>query len=306
MTSAWVSTYSGEMELRFEDVSKRFGEATAFEIPSLRIRSGELFTFVGPSGSGKSSVLKVIAGIEPPSSGTLLIGDQALSEQVGDSRGVVLVAAANLLDPGPQEVSLFDDPLCEVEAAERERQRAAFARLHSELRKTFIYATQDQAEALAISDRIAVLHNGQIQQVGTPTEIFDVPANTFVASYFGAPPMNVVTGILEKDGQAVDVGNRAIQLGCMVRDSYARDVSLGIRPEHVRLRSADQPGWRGRVARVDRVGDRTSVEVRVDMASFVAHADSDQPYEPGDIVTIMLSTKHLHVFDVRGSRLETT
>lgn len=293
------------MDLRFNDVRKLFGDTKAFEIPSLEIRSGELFTFVGPSGSGKSSILKVIAGIEQPSSGTVTAGGQVLNDLARESRGVAFVEAADLLDPGSQPISLFDDPLRGAEPADRVRQQTALARLHDDLGTTFVYATEDQAEALTISNRLAVLDDGQIQQVGTPAEIFDAPANAFVASYFGTPPMNVVPGILEKDGQAIEIGNRVVPLNCMVRDSFARDVSLGIRPEHIRLRPADQAGWRGKVARVDRVGAHRLVEVTVDMGSFVARVDDDQTYEPGDVVLITLPPKHMHVFDVRGARLET-
>lgn len=293
------------MELRFNDVSKLFGKRKAFEIPRLEIRSGELFTFIGPPGSGKSSILNVIAGLEPLSSGTLTAGDRILNDLSIESRGVALVASTNYLDPGQQEISLFDDPLQLIESGERARKRDAIKRLHDDLCKTFIYATEDQADALAISDRLAVLNDGRIQQVGTPAEIFEAPTNTFVASYFGAPPMNVVPGILEKDGQAIEIGPRAIQLGCIVRDTYARDVFLGIRPEHVRLRPADQGGWRGTVARVGRVGDDTTVEVTVDMGSFVALQVGEPTHSPGDVVAILLPAMHLHIFDSRGERLET-
>ena len=211
-------------------------------MPSLEIRSGELFTFVGPSGSGKSSILKVIAGVEQPSSGTVAAGGQVLNDLARDSRGVALVEAADVLDPGSQPISLFDDPLRGAEPAERGRQQTALVRLHDDLGTTFVYATEDQAEALAISDRLAVLHDGQIQQVGTPAEIFEVPANAFVASYFGAPPMNVVPGILEKDGQAIQIGNRVVPLKLhgagQLRPRRVAGHSAGARSAPTR-----QPGW---------------------------------------------------------------
>ena len=294
------------MDLRFDGVSKKFGETTAFEIPRLEIRSGELFTFVGPAGCGKSSILNVIAGVEAPSSGTLTAGDRVVNDLPAESRGITLVAATDVLAERSEAISLFDDPLQGLEPAERTERRDALTRHHERVRATFIFTTEDQAEALAISDRLAVLDDGRLQQIGTPAEIYEIPANDFVASYFGAPAMNVVPGILEKDGQAVDIGNRAVPLSRMVRDLSARDVSLGIRPEHVRLSPADQGGWRARVTRVDRVGGRTAVEVAVDMGVFVAVVDADEEasYEPGDAVVIRLPKQHLHVFDVRGHRLE--
>ena len=116
--------------------------------------------------------------------------------------------------------------------------------------------------------------------------------------------MNVVPCILEKDGQAVEIGNRVVPLAGIVRDMYARDVSLGIRPEHVCISPAGDSGWRARVIRVDQIDGRTVVEVGVDMGAFVGVVDDDATYEPSDIVTIKLPTRHLHVFDVRGHRLE--
>lgn len=191
------------MELRFDQASRRFGEQLAFEIPQLAIRSGELFAFVGPANAGKSTVLNVIAGVERLSSGTLTAAGRILNDVPEAERDAVLVPPARLLDPGPQSILLFDDPLRASAAGERDRLLAGLKRLHAARRSTFILATADQAQALALADRLAVMADGRLHQVGSAAEIVDAPATTFVASYFGAPPMNVVPGILEKDGQAV-------------------------------------------------------------------------------------------------------
>ena len=96
--------------------------------------------------------------------------------------------------PGDQPVSLFDDPLVGLDASERSVTREQLKKLHQELGTTFVYATEDQEEALALSDRIAVLHEGQLHQVGTPSAVCDHPRTTAVASFFGSPPMNIVAG----------------------------------------------------------------------------------------------------------------
>lgn len=96
-----------------------------------------------------------------------------------------------------------------------------------------------------------------------------------------------------------------MQLGCIVRDTYARDVFLGIRPEYVRLRPAEQGGWRGKVVRVERLGDDTVVEVAVDLGKFVARTAGPPFCGVGDTVGILLPVRHFHVFDSRGERLET-
>lgn len=292
------------MELRFDHLTKTFGDVTAFDIPALAIESGEFFTFVGPPQSGKSTVLRVIAGLEAPSSGTISAGDRVLNDIQSGDRGVVLVPSGDGLDPGPDRFALFDEPLTEIDGSQRASTIEELKRLHARRGTTFIYATADQGEALALSDRIAVLRDGVVQQIGTPAELFERPANIFVAGFFGSPPMNVVPGILEKDGVAVEIGPRALQLNGTVTEDYARDVFLGVRPERVRLQRDPTTGWRGTVTRVDPVGGAIVVEVRVDGGEFVAREEGDGAYHVGDRVSVAMAPRDLYVFDAPGDRLE--
>ena len=292
------------MQLRFDHVTKRFGDATALDIPSLTIQPGEFFSFVGPAGAGKSTSLRLIAGVEAPSTGTLALGDRVLDSADGVSSDVRVVPTDAVLRPGDQPVSLFDDPLVGLDASERSVTREQLKKLHQELGTTFVYATEDQEEALALSDRIAVLHEGQIHQVGTPSAVCDDPRTTAVASFFGSPPMNIVAGILERDGAAVEIGPRSIQLNGIVEPGQFRDVWLGIRPEHVRLRTGSTAGWKAKVSSVTPIENSTAIAVTVDMGAFVAREDGEVRYKVGDTVLLTLPRKHLHLFDQRGLRLD--
>ncbi len=291
------------MQLRFEHLTKTFGNITAFDIPTLTIESGEIFTFAGPPNSGKSTVLKVIAGVEAPSSGTLTLGDRVINDMDPGARDIVIVTPKGRLDPGAHAVALFDGPTSHIEPSLRASTVEELKRLHAQLGTTFICATADETEALALSDRIAVLKNGAVYQVGTPEDVFERPANIVVARFFGNPPMNVVPGILEKDGAAVEIGPRALQLNGVVTEEYVRDVFLGVRPEHVRLERDPTAGWRGRVTRVESSHTRTVIEVHVDGGDFIAREDRESRYRVGDQVAVTMTPKHLHVFDAPGDRL---
>jgi ABC-type sugar transport system ATPase subunit len=292
------------MQLRFDHVTKQFGDATALDIPSLTIHPGEFFSFVGPAGAGKSTALRLIAGVEAPSAGTLALGDRVLDSADGSSADVRVVPADAVLRPGDQPFSLFDDPLIGLDGSERIETREKLRKLHQELGTTFIYATEDQEEALALSDRIAVLHEGRLHQVGTPSAVFDHPRTTAVASFFGSPPMNVVPGILQKDCVAVEIGPRVVELNGAVVQTYARDVFLGIRPENIRLRTGSTNGWKAAVSSVTPVENGATIEVTVDMGRFVAREEGEVRHQVGDTVLLTLPGKHLHVFDERGVRLD--
>ena len=292
------------MQLRFDHLTKTFGDVTAFDIPALEIESREFFTFVGPVRSGKSTVLNVIAGVEDPSTGTLTAGERVLNEVDSSDRGVVVVSPDSLLDPGPHPFALCDEPTLGLDASQRASIIEQLERVHTTSGTTFIYATADQGEALVLSDRMAVLNAGVVQQVGTPADVVERPHNIVVAAFFGDPPMNVVPGILEKDGVVVEIGPRALQLNGVIAEDYARDVFLGVRPEHVRLQLDPTTGWRGKVTRVESCGTQTTIEVRVDGGDFVAREDGESRYQEGDRVSVAMAPKHLHVFDARGDRLD--
>ena len=184
--------------------------------------------------------------------------------------------------------------------------RRAFVRdlrnLHARpARRTVIYATRDGGDALALADRVAVLDRGRVVQSGTPADVRDRPANEFVAGRFGRPPINLVPAILEKDGQALLVGNRTVSLAGRIAEEFCRDVTAGVRPPHVRLDRAG-PGWRGRVVSREAYEARSLVTVATEGVHLRALVD--EPYEPEEVVVVRIPPERLLVFDDRGVRLE--
>jgi len=136
------------------------------------------------------------------------------------------------------KVFLFDEPLSNLDAKLRTQMRAEIKRLHKRLGVTSIYVTHDQVEAMTLADRIVVMNDGIIEQVGTPMELFNNPANTFVAGFLGSPPMNQMKGTLTESG--AQVGGNVIKINGPVANHAGRDVIVGIRPEHVTLNDEGQ------------------------------------------------------------------
>ena len=292
------------MGLRFDRLTKKFGDVTAFDIPTLTIEPGEFFTFVGPAKSGKSTLLRVIVGTEEPSTGTLMADTVVFNDVPAADRGVATVSFNGSIKPDSCRYVVFDEPtsgLSDVAFRDRidELKRSGLAQ-----DATIILATADQGKALEFSDRMAVLDDGSVQQIGTPSDIFDRPKNIVVAAFFGDPPMNVVPGILEKDGCAVEIGPRAVQLNGLIAEDYARDVFLGVRPEHIQLNPDPTAGWRGKVEAIRSQKGQTTVEVHVDGGEFIAREVEESRYKVGDRVSIAMSARHLQVFDAHGGRLE--
>lgn len=133
------------------------------------------------------------------------------------------------------KVFLFDEPLSNLDAKLRTQMRAEIKRLHNRLGVTSVYVTHDQVEAMTLADRIVVMNDGSIEQVGTPMELFNNPINTFVAGFLGSPPMNQIKGKLTESG--AKIGDTEIKLAGRANAQAGRDVIVGIRPEHVTLKA---------------------------------------------------------------------
>ncbi len=292
------------MRLRFDCLTKKFGDVTAFHIPTLTIEPGEFFTFVGPAKCGKSTLLRVIAGTDEPSTGTLTADTVVLNEVSAADRGVATVLSDGTIKLDLCRYVVFDESTSGLTDTEFMDFIDDLKRRGSAQDMTIILATADQGKALEFSDRMAVLDDGAVQQIGTPTDIFDRPKNIVVAGFFGDPPMNVVPGILEKDGVAVEIGPRAVQLNGLIAEDYARDVFLGIRPEHIRLNPDPTAGWRGKVEAIRSQEGPTMIEVHVDGGEFIVREEGESSYKVGDRVSISMPARHLHVFDAHGGRLE--
>ena len=161
--------------------------------------------------------------------------DRRPADLSGGQRQRVAMGRAIVRHP---KVFLFDEPLSNLDAKLRTQMRAEIKRLHNRLGVTSIYVTHDQVEAMTLADRIVVMNDGRIEQVGTPMELFNNPANTFVAGFLGSPPMNQIKGKLTDTGARI--GEAEIKLNGAMGDHVGRDVIVGIRPEHVTLRSSEK------------------------------------------------------------------
>jgi ABC-type sugar transport system ATPase subunit len=197
----------------------------------------------------------------------------------GERQGVAL-ARAFAADPA---VFLLDEPLSNLDAQLRTKTRAELKRLHAELRRTMVYVTHDQVEALPLGDRIAVLERGVVAQIGTPDEIYRRPADRFVASFVGSPAMNFL---------APEVAAR-LRLGV--------DGDVGVRPEHVHLGEGE---LEGEVVVVEPAGSEGLVHLDVAGTRLVARVRPDELPEVGRRVRVAVRPADVHRFDADGKRVE--
>ncbi|WP_420862027.1 ABC transporter ATP-binding protein [Algirhabdus cladophorae] len=160
--------------------------------------------------------------------------DRRPADLSGGQRQRVAMGRAIVRHP---KVFLFDEPLSNLDAKLRTQMRAEIKRLHNRLGVTSVYVTHDQVEAMTLADRIVVMNDGRIEQVGTPMELFNNPVNTFVAGFLGSPPMNQVKGVLTENG--ANIGGSEIKLPHKLNGQAGRDVIVGIRPEHVTLSAGE-------------------------------------------------------------------
>ena len=291
---------------------------------SLEIADGEFMILVGSSGCGKTTALRMVAGLEKPSSGAIRIGERVVNDVSARDRDIAMVfqnyalyphmtVARNLAYPLRQrriprreitrrvqevaemlsldellkrrpaqlsggqrqrvamgralvrepEVFLLDEPLSNLDAKLRIQMRAELKRLHARLGITTIYVTHDQVEAMTLGDRLAVISDGKLQQLGDPQEVYDHPANVFVAGFIGSPPMNLLRG------RAVDGRLAAGDFVVERPDLPDGDLIVGIRPEALIPTDGAGPSLDFDVAVVEPLGNELIVHgsVTADIAS---------------------------------------
>ena len=210
----------------------------------------------------------------------------------GGQRQRVAIGRALVRDP---DVFLFDEPLSNLDAALRGQTRVEIARLHAQLNTTMIYVTHDQVEAMTLADRIVVFDAGKVMQVGRPMDLYNEPANLFVAGFIGSPGMNFLPG--EARGGTVTVMGQALQSS--VADGA---VTLGVRPEDIVL--SDTAALRGQVGVVERLGGQSLLHVTLpDNHVFIVQQQGDTGIRSGDTVGLDLAASRVHVFDAQGLRV---
>jgi len=336
--------------LELAGVRKSFGAVDVLHGIALSVADGVMVVIVGASGCGKSTTVRMIAGLEAPSQGRIVIDGRDVTQSTPADRDIAMVfqnyalyphmdVAQNMsfalklakvdkqvidekvqnaarilnlteyLQRTPKELSggqrqrvaigraivrapkvfLFDEPLSNLDAALRGQTRVEIAKLHRDLGATTIYVTHDQVEAMTLADKVVVLRDGQIEQVGTPLQLYDRPANQFVAQFIGTPQMNVVP---------------CAQLPAAVQQqapAAAAGGSMGLRPEAVTVVPKGQGAITGQVELVEALGAETLLYVRTaEGAQLVARLSERTLLLPGDAVSLNVATEQAHWFDPAG------
>jgi len=341
--------------VEFRDVTRSFGrDLVALEKLNLTVADGEFLVLVGPSGCGKSTALRLLAGLDTPTSGEIRIGGDVVNHLSPGERDIAMVfqnyalyphmsvyknlayglrqrktpraevdrrvrdtaellEITDLLDRKPGQLSggqrqrvamgralvrrpqafLLDEPLSNLDAKLRNQVRGDLKRLHREFPVTSIYVTHDQVEAMTLGDRLCVMSKGTVQQIGTTDEIYNRPANTFVAAFMGSPPMNLIPaevtdGILHIAGAAV--GPVAEPDG---------PVTVGVRPEHLETRfgAFDDGAVTARVDVVEPLGSHALVTALVGETRVMVHAPAGTDLPAGATIGLVLPPERTYYFD---------
>ncbi|RWQ68669.1 ABC transporter ATP-binding protein [Mesorhizobium sp.] len=229
--------------------------------------------------------------------------DRRPSQLSGGQRQRVAIGRAITRKPA---VFLFDEPLSNLDAALRMDMRMEIGRLRRQLGTTMIYVTHDQVEAMTLADRIVVLKDGQVMQIGAPMELYHEPANRFVAGFLGAPSMNFLkVDVLDLDGEAATVGNRSLEPIRVAtrRRPFRKDgkATLGIRPQHLRAVQSGKGMLHGVVAHAERLGSETVVDLTLrDDCELIAAFNEDKIFQPGDTLELAFDTALAHLFPEEG------
>ncbi|MBV8567582.1 MAG: sn-glycerol-3-phosphate ABC transporter ATP-binding protein UgpC [Methylobacteriaceae bacterium] len=217
----------------------------------------------------------------------------------GGQRQRVAMGRAIVRDP---QVFLFDEPLSNLDAKLRVQMRTEIKELHQRLKTTTIYVTHDQIEAMTMADKIVVMHDGIVEQIGEPLDLYDRPGNLFVAGFIGSPAMNFFTGKIGTDGgNAVfnaDAGV-AVPLGAAPAGSAGRPATMGIRPEHIHITSDGIPV---EVVVVEPTGSETQVVVKAGKQELVCLFRERVTAGPGETIRIAPDRMLVHLFDAESGK----
>lgn len=229
-------------------------------------------------------------------------------ELSGGQRQRVAMGRAMVRNPS---IFLFDEPLSNLDAKLRTQMRTEIKLLHQKVQSTIIYVTHDQVEAMTLADRIVVMNDGFIEQVGRPIELFEKPANTFVAGFIGSPPMNLVPARVTRGGGGLRLQfNERLSIpvperpGTGVRQDM--DVIMGIRTEDFTIDNGTNgfpPEWKveGVVEVVEPLGGETNMHMNMQGVKFTARSEGRRVIRVGEKLTLALNLDHLHIFDAKST-----
>jgi multiple sugar transport system ATP-binding protein len=222
----------------------------------------------------------------------------------GGQRQRVAIGRAIVRDP---KIFLFDEPLSNLDAELRVATRKELAALHSEIGGTMIYVTHDQVEAMTLADRIVVLRAGRIEQIGTPLEVYNNPANLFVAGFIGSPRMNLLPARVQAAGQLVVAGEtRAISVPSTGTAGVGSEVTLGSRPEHIEIVNDERADLFITLDLVEQLGGETYLYGSApDIPQLTVRRDGQAAYGRNERLGLRLNRDALHLFDAGGQAIGT-
>ena len=360
------------VDLKIENLTKKYGETTALDKFSIDIKSGELMVLLGPSGCGKTTAIRCIAGLITPTNGQIYLGNRKVNELSPKDRDVAMVfqnyalyphmsiydniafplkmrkiskshiqekviqmaellGIKDLLNRKPKELSggqmqrvalgralvrepklfLMDEPLSNLDAKLRTHMRTEIKKLQKKIGITTLYITHDQVEAMSMADRIAIMKNGNIQQIGTPAEVYHQPKNTFVGQFIGNPQLNLINGSIRDKSLFLFSQPIVIQPvdKILLEKKLTPKFIVGIRPRDVIiLKETDiSTGIRldGIVVFIEMLGDDTTIEVKIGSDNLLVTTNNIlNPWHVGDKIEIGIEYSKMHFFDDKGERIE--
>ncbi len=333
----------------------------------LEIEKGEFIVFVGSSGCGKSTTLRMIAGLENISSGEFYIDGKLVNEKSPRDRGIAMVfqsyalypqmsvydnlafglqlqgidediiegkvmkvakilGLTDYLDRMPRALSggqrqrvavgraiirkvdvfLMDEPLSNLDAKQRVTMRAEIAQIHRETGATTIYVTHDQIEAMTLADRIVIMKEGYIQQVGTPYELYFKPANLFVAGFIGEPPMNFIKATV-KNG-CIDINGTKLNVSKNLGDKKAayegKEIYFGFRPEHIKLNDKEGDYVLPAVVELtEMLGDNTNVYINIGDVNAILKVNPHEAPKVDTDICFSISQEYTYLFDAETEKV---
>lgn len=349
------------VELR--QISKQFPGVTALDDISFDVKDGEFFVLLGPTGAGKTTTLRVIAGLEHQESGSVLFDGEAVDNLTPSDRDIALVfqqyslyptmsvydnlafplrsplrrksaeeirkkvedtaeklrishllkrKTAHLSGGEMQRVSigraivrsprvfLMDEPLSNLDAKLREALRIELQHLQKTQGSTTLFVTHDQIEALTMADRIAVLNEGRIIQIGTPEDIYDRPATTFIAQLVGSPRINLYNARREDD--TISISDSDVHLPAPRGSKPPSEFLVGIRPENV---NPDPKGnFTGQLVLAEPLGVETILHIQSGQRTLLSLVPGMTTYHLGDVMKFNIAFEHIHYFGLNGDRLQ--
>jgi multiple sugar transport system ATP-binding protein len=348
--------------VELQHITKQFPGVTALNDVSFDVKNSEFFVLLGPTGAGKTTTLRVIAGLEKQDTGAVLFDGQKVDDLTPSDRDVALVfqqyslyptmsvfdnlafplrsplrrtsavevrkkveeaaeklrishllkrKTAHLSGGEMQRVSigraivrspqvlLMDEPLSNLDAKLREALRVELQHLQKTQGSTTLFVTHDQIEALTMADRIAVLNEGRIIQIGSPEDVYDRPASTFVAQLVGTPRINLFPAIREEG--TFTVKDSEVHVPAPVGGTQPPEILMGVRPENVQ---PDPNGkFSGQLVLTEPLGVETILHIQSGQRTLLSLVPGITSYQIGDAVKFDIAAEHIHYFGTNGNRL---